>query len=281
MSMTHPQGISVVIRTFNSDRTLHQLLAGLKRTPGDEIIVVDSGSTDATLAIAEKAEARILRLDPPFHYSKSLNAGFRAARNPWVLVISSHCIPAVQNFMEVYRREAAQFPADVVVGYAPSTLSGLSDPELATDRTTFFAQTDYDKVSRVCGNGNTIYQRSAWEELPFDETVRTAEDKLWIMEMIGRNYRFAYIPGARGLNKNQSSLAYMFRKGFRDARALRKPGHRPMKLWQLAGALKNIALPKIRGEISWGNWARYSAHVFGQFFASYRSADNTPVGGAS
>lgn len=275
------QSISVVIRTFNSSRTLESLLSGLNRAPEDEYIVVDSGSTDATLPIARKHGARIIPAPAPFHYSKSLNLGFRAARNFWVLVISSHCIPAVPDFMEVYRREIAQFPLDVVAGYAPSTLSGLSDPNLDSARTTFFARSDYTKVSQVCGNGNTIYRRSAWEELPFDETVRTAEDKLWIMEMIERNYRFAYVPMARGLNKNQASLTYMFRKGYRDARALRKPDHRPMKLWQLAGSLKNIALPKIRGEVSWGNWARYSAHVFGQFFASYRSADNTPVGGAS
>jgi hypothetical protein len=54
-----------------------------------------------------------------------------------------------------------------------------------------------------------------------------------------------------------------------------------MKLWQLAGALKNLALPKARGEIGWGNWARYTAHILGQFIASYRSEDNTPNPGAS
>jgi rhamnosyltransferase len=274
-------GISIVVRTYNSARTLDRVLANMQRRGEDEFVVVDSGSTDATLAIAEKHGAVILQPPGPFHYSKSLNHGFRAAKNPWVLVISSHCVPVVSNFLEIYRREVATFAPDVVVGYAPSTLSGQSDPNLCANQTTCYSKADYPRVAQVCGNGNAIYRRRAWEEMPFDETVRTAEDKLWILEALRRGCRFAYVPMARGLNESRYSLDYMFRKGYRDSRAMRPPGYRPMKLWQLAGALKNMALPKLRGEISWGNWARYSAHIVGQYFGSRQPEDNTPKDGGS
>jgi len=274
-------GISIVVRSYNSERTLDSLCNALKLQPQDELIIVDSGSSDSTHQIAERHRAQIINAPPPFHYSKSLNLGFSVAKNDWVLVISSHCIPVASDFLEIYRREIEKFPEDVVVGYAPSTLSGKSDPNLPSDRESYFTASDYKRVCGVCGNGNTIYRKSAWKELPFDETIRTSEDKLWIIEMSGRGYRFAYLPMARGLNMSQYSLAYMFRKGYRDARALRSPGHQPMRLWQLAGALKKIALPKIKGEISWANWARYSAHTLGQYFASYQPEDNTPINGAS
>jgi glycosyltransferase involved in cell wall biosynthesis len=273
--------ISVVIRTFNSAKTLDKVLTGLSLVATDECIIVDSGSTDQTLQIAASYGARIIIAPPPFHYSKSLNLGFEVAANPWVLVISSHCIPMVTDFLGVYRREIVKFPEDVAVGYGVSSLSGKSDPNLPQETTSYFSKKEYQAVSGVCGNGNSIYRKSSWKVLPFDETIRTAEDKLWIMEMIARGYRFAYLPMARGLNMSQYSLLYMFRKGYRDARALRSPNHRPMKLWQLAGALKKLALPKIKGEISWANWARYSAHTLGQYFASYKPEDNLPVAGAS
>jgi len=279
--MSEENSISIVIRTFNSAKTLGQVFDGMRLEKGDEFVVVDSGSTDATLEIAEKHGAKIVNAPKPFHYSKSLNLGFRAAINPWVLVMSSHCIPVVADFLGIHRREIATFAPDVVVGFAPSTLSGASDPALDREKTTFYSKDDYEKVCGVCGNANTIYRRSAWDELPFDETVRTAEDKLWIMEMSRRGYRFAYIPTARGVNRNQASLLYMFNKGYRDARSLRKYPFKPMSLWHLGGAWKNLAKQRIRGEIDSGNWIRCSAHALGQFLGAHRSEDNTPRGGAS
>src|SRR5664279_2369308 len=65
--------ISVVIRTRDSARTLERVSVGLGKAEGDEVIVVDSGSRDATLDIAKKYGAIIVLAPGPFHYSKSLN----------------------------------------------------------------------------------------------------------------------------------------------------------------------------------------------------------------
>jgi glycosyltransferase involved in cell wall biosynthesis len=46
--------ISVIIRTFNSASTLPDVLEKLEPQPNDEIIIVDSGSSDQTLMIAKK-----------------------------------------------------------------------------------------------------------------------------------------------------------------------------------------------------------------------------------
>lgn len=52
--------ISCYIRTLNEERKLAEVLASV-RDLVSEIVVVDSGSTDATIAIAEAAGARVLR----------------------------------------------------------------------------------------------------------------------------------------------------------------------------------------------------------------------------
>jgi hypothetical protein len=49
-----------------------------------------------------------------------------------------------------------------------------------------------------------------------------------------------------------------------------------MNILQLGGALNGIAKLKLRGKIEWPVAARSSAHIFGQFFGSYFSQDNTP-----
>lgn len=55
--MTTP--LSCYVLTFNSERRLSQVLAAVKSV-ADEIIVVDSGSTDSTLSIAASYGARVL-----------------------------------------------------------------------------------------------------------------------------------------------------------------------------------------------------------------------------
>jgi cellulose synthase/poly-beta-1,6-N-acetylglucosamine synthase-like glycosyltransferase len=293
--MTDPFAISVVIRTRDSARTLERVILGLDRADGDEVIVVDSGSRDATLEIARKHGAVIVPAPGPFNYSRSLNLGFAAAKNPWVLVLSSHAIPIVDRFLEIHRAAAKKFPADVVVGYAPGDMT--SEPQLTGpgNELVFLAKCDAPKINQICGNANSIYRRSAWVELPFDEAIRTAEDKIWMVEMVKRNHRFASIPAARTVNRNQGSLAYMFRKGFSDRRALNtwisRSGQlkgldesgatagepiRPMTLWQLGGAFKQHTRLKLSGRIDTGNWIRYSAHILGQFAGSYCHHDNMP-----
>ena len=85
-SMPQNQLISVLIRTYKSAKTLNEALSGISLKHGDEIIIVDSGSTDATLHIAETYGAQIINAPRPFHYSKSLNLGFKAAKNHWFSV---------------------------------------------------------------------------------------------------------------------------------------------------------------------------------------------------
>ncbi|MEO7933696.1 MAG: glycosyltransferase family 2 protein [Chthoniobacterales bacterium] len=269
--------ISVLIRTFNSAKTLPKVMARLALSPGDEIIVVDSGSTDATLQIAQGSGARIVPAPSPFNYSKSLNLGFQAAKNPWVLVLSSHATPQNPNFLELYRAEITHLPGNVAVIYGPSTITGKSGLSEAENKISFHSKDNFQKIIHLCGNGNAFYRKAVWETLRFDENIRTAEDKIWLLTALDHGYDFAFLPEACTLNQNQASLRYMYRKGYGDAKAApRSASHRPMGLYQLGGALKNQTLPRLRGEIDHGNWLRYSAHILGQFFGSRGEQNNHP-----
>jgi glycosyltransferase involved in cell wall biosynthesis len=273
--MALADSISVLIRTFNSAKTLERVILGLKRAEGDEVIIVDSGSRDATLEIAKKYRATIVTAPGPFNYSKSLNLGFATAKNPWVLVLSSHSIPLVPDFLEKHRQEIRRFPQEVIVGYAPSTVTGKSLPQLG-EQTSFYTKEDFERVCWLfVGNGNTIYRLSAWQEYPFDEQIQTAEDKLWLKEMAGRGYRFAYVPTPQVRVLYRGTLAYMFWKGFNDARAARNTPTQPMRLWHLAGALKSVSLKCLSRQTDVATTLRLTAATFGHFFGSHQPYRNS------
>jgi len=67
---------SIVIRAYNEDQHIGRLFEGIKQqTVKDvDVILVDSGSTDSTVAIAESFGARVVKIRPEeFTFGRSLN----------------------------------------------------------------------------------------------------------------------------------------------------------------------------------------------------------------
>ena len=74
--------ISIIIRTLNEERYLAQLLDGIYSQVIDfdfEIVLIDSGSTDRTVSIAEKYGCHILTITASNFFGRSLNWACNAA----------------------------------------------------------------------------------------------------------------------------------------------------------------------------------------------------------
>ncbi len=84
--MNEREPLSVVVTTFNNADTLDACLRGVSWV--DEIVVLDSGSTDATTAIAAHYGARI-HTQPFAGYSAQKQAAIDLASHPWVLLLDS------------------------------------------------------------------------------------------------------------------------------------------------------------------------------------------------
>ena len=94
---------SIIIRTYNEQRYLPDLLSSIRAQKADfqhEVVLVDSGSTDRTVSIAEEFGCRIQRIDKKeFSFGKSLNFGCRAAHGECLVFVSGHCIPTDENWL--------------------------------------------------------------------------------------------------------------------------------------------------------------------------------------
>jgi hypothetical protein len=80
--------ISAVIATLNDEARLAATLSSLAPAAMDgfvrEVIVADSGSTDATLAVADDAGARVVAVE---NAEMALALGCDEARQPWLLML--------------------------------------------------------------------------------------------------------------------------------------------------------------------------------------------------
>ncbi|MEO8811144.1 MAG: glycosyltransferase family 2 protein [Rhodanobacter sp.] len=84
--MSLPEALSVVVTTFNSADTLDACLRSVAWA--DELVVLDSGSTDATVAIAAHYQASI-HAQPFAGYSAQKQAAIDLASHRWVLLLDS------------------------------------------------------------------------------------------------------------------------------------------------------------------------------------------------
>lgn len=80
--------LSVALATYNEEANLSRCLASVSDW-ADEIIVVDGGSTDQTLKIAEKYSAKIVKTSNPpiFHINKQ--KALDACRGKWILQLDA------------------------------------------------------------------------------------------------------------------------------------------------------------------------------------------------
>jgi GT2 family glycosyltransferase len=108
-------GVSVVVCSRDRAAFLRDALAAVTAAlrPADELVVVDSASVDAAVAVvAAEAGARVLRTDRP-GLGRARNVGWRAATRPMVAFTDDDCFPAPDWTAHV---EAAF--ADPSVGFA-------------------------------------------------------------------------------------------------------------------------------------------------------------------
>jgi len=83
---TSTNNLSIVLITFNSQKYLNQVLTSCKFA--DEIVVVDSHSTDKTIEIAKKHNAKIYTIDW-MGFGKQKQKALDLAKNDWVFVLDS------------------------------------------------------------------------------------------------------------------------------------------------------------------------------------------------
>jgi rhamnosyltransferase len=189
--------LGVVIRTLDEAELIGRCLETLKaQRPGFDldILVVDSGSTDDTIAIARSHGARIHEIAPEdFDYSMSLNAGIERVRGDLVILLSAHAIPVDDRWLA---QMIAPFDDPRVAGVAGRQVPWPGAPwwELRRLRAGFGAERivyrrDPDD-EMVFSNAASCIRRRAWEHERFE--LPAAEDLEWAQRVVAAGWTVVY-----------------------------------------------------------------------------------------
>ncbi len=215
---------SIVIRAYNEEKHIGRLLEGIKhQTVEDvEIILVDSGSTDGTVSVAESFGARIVRIPPgEFTFGRSLNFGIRAATQELVVIASAHVYPVYPDWL-----------ASLLYPFEDNRVALTYGKQRGPDSAKFSEQQIfhqwYPDVSRprqetaFCNNANAAIQRSLWEKNPYDETLTGLEDLAWAKWVKEQGYDIAYVAEAEIIHVHNETPRGVFNRYRREAMAFKQ-----------------------------------------------------------
>lgn len=224
-------GVTILVRTKNSEIGLKNLIPRLGLTEYDQLLCVDSGSSDETYQLCLEFNGRFVEAPQPFHYSTSLNYGVSNATCPWIWVLSSHCIPKFLNSLSILKKELSQVSEEVGVVYTPVIPTDRDMPSEPLSGSWF----DTFAVGKeMGGNGSAVYRSDLVRRYPFNTNVATSEDLIWFKRVSPLGVEGKLVLGVPVYYQNRGTTRWMFYKGYLEAlHSIRITGGTLFTLWSV------------------------------------------------
>jgi rhamnosyltransferase len=229
MTDTHEVDVTIAILSYNGEAYLEQILEAIARqdySGSVEVLVIDSGSTDATLDIvARHPEVRLHQIpNEQFGHGKTRNLAAQLARGDYVAYLTHDAVPADEHWLTELLAPFELFPrVEAVVGrqvarrgcvpilkYEIDRVFETQGPEFGT--TVTYATGAFDRNPHYWLPGafysdvNSAARRSFLLETIQYRDVDYAEDQLFGRDVLDKGYHKAY--AARGAVEHSNDLSY-------------------------------------------------------------------------
>ena len=215
---------SIVIRAYNEEKHIGRLLEGIRQqTIKDvEIILVDSGSTDKTVSVAESFGARLVHIpSDEFTFGRSLNFGVQAATREFVIIASAHVYPVYPDWLESllspFEDEHVALTYGKQRGYDGSKYS-----EHQIFHQWYPDESRENQETAFCNNANAAIRKNLWEKNPYDETLTGLEDLAWAKWAKEQGHKIAYVAEAEIVHIHNETPHGVYNRYRREAMAMRK-----------------------------------------------------------
>ncbi len=238
---------TVAVLTFNGERYLREILAALRAQEFDgevEVLVIDSGSTDATLAIiAEFPEVRLHQIpNSEFGHGRTRNLAARLAVGEYIAFLTHDAIPADEHWLTELIEPLRSFPDVVAVlgkqrprpdcvpimKYEIRRAFETQGPDFGTTVSRYTPAFDRDPVlferASIYSDVNSATRRAFLVDvLPYRD-VAYSEDQLFGQDVIRSGRAKAYAARGAVIHSNDLSYAEYGKRLFDEIVGMRKAG---------------------------------------------------------
>lgn len=209
---------SLIIRTFNEEKHIAKLLVGIiEQSVNDlEIILVDSGSTDATISIASKFPVNILHIEPSsFSFGRSLNLGCSAAQGEYLIFASAHVYPVFNDWLQRILDPFKDSKVALVYGkQRGDATTKFSEHRIFSQ---WFPDESVDnQQTPFCNNANAAIRKSVWEEIKYNNDLTGLEDIEWAKRAQELGFTISYMADAEVRHIHEETSLQIFNRYKRE-----------------------------------------------------------------
>jgi glycosyltransferase involved in cell wall biosynthesis len=233
--------VSVIVTVLNEGPAICRLLDSLAaqtRQP-DEVVIVDGGSTDDTVAILQTYvdEGRL-----PLRVLVELDANISRGRNVAIVAASGNVIASTDAGVWLEPEWLAELVAPFESQNPPQVVAGffVPDPqsvfEIAMGATVLPAIADIDPDCFLPSSRSIAFTRLAWEATGgYPEWLDYCEDLIFDFRLRDLYHPFAFAPQAVAHFRPRSSLRSFFKQYYQYAR-----GDGKADLWRKRHAIRYL-----------------------------------------
>lgn len=272
--------VSVIIPTHNAAAYLGaQLDALLAQTVEAEIIVVDSGSEDDTVAIAGRYGERVKVMEIPaasFDHGGTRHDALAQSKGEFVCFLTQDALPVDGTFLEELLRPFAADDVAAVYGRQVA-YSGAPAYERLTrafnypDLPRTWREADiprYGVKAFFFSNCAAAYRRSAYQAAGgFDRPIATNEDMMMAAKLLHAGYALSYAPRAQVYHSHKMTLGEEYRRYVKIGAVMHRYRHR-LRCGSADGEGRRMVGYVLRGlarEGRYGEMAVFLAHAAARF----------------
>ncbi|GIK36322.1 MAG: glycosyl transferase [Chloroflexota bacterium] len=270
--------VSVICTVLNEGPAIQKLLDSLAEQthPPAEIIFVDGGSSDGTVAVLQRYAAQRMPLrvivEPGANISRGRNIAIEAAAGP-IIASTDAGVRLDPHWLEELLKPFQANPGVAVVSgfFAPDPQTAF---EVAMGATVLPALSDINPATFLPSSRSIAFLKSSWQTAGrYPEWLDYCEDLIFDFRLREKVGPFAFAPQAVVYFRPRSSLPAFFRQYYQYAR-----GDGKADLWRKRHAIRYLtylaALPLLLiltiGVSPWWGVGGGILGALGMFYPPYR-----------